>query len=101
MLTLEGVSTIRPPVWPQVPSQSPGGARPVPDAARAAAQKAFFEAALGRTSAPQATAPAAPAAQPQAAPPAIHVTRLNATPVGNDEPPQRILRPGSLLNILV
>lgn len=65
-----------------------------PDAARLEAQKAFFELAFGRAPAPAAvqTAPAdsaAVAARPQRTPPA------------SAEPPAKILRPGSLLDIRV
>ncbi len=93
------MSTIRPPVWPQAPSQAPGGARAPADSARAAAQKAFFEAALGRAQGP--AAPEAPRAA-EAAPPVVHAIPLRETRIDPaEEPPQRILRPGSLLNILV
>jgi hypothetical protein len=71
-----------------------------PDAGRAAAQKAFFEAALGKPSA--APAPAAPVTAPpvQAASqsPAQAAARVTALP---DDPPKKILRPGSLIDIRV
>ncbi len=65
------------------------------DSARLAAQKAFFEAAMGR--------PSAPAAPAQAAQPAPSPARqdFRASPQQMAEAPQRILRPGSLLNIVV
>ena len=66
------------------------------NSARLAAQKAFFEAALGRAS--------APAAPVQAAAPVAAPVRqdFRASPQAMAEgPPQRILRPGSLLNIVV
>jgi hypothetical protein len=62
--------------------------------ARAAAQKAFFDAALGRT---PAAAPAVVPARTQA--PAPAAVRVQVQP--NAEPPSRILRPGSLLDIKV
>jgi hypothetical protein len=65
------------------------------DSARLAAQKAFFEAALGRSSA---------AAPVQAAEPVATPARqdFRASPQAMAEAtPQRILRPGSLLNIVV
>ena len=62
------------------------------DPARLAAQRAFFEAALGKA-APAATAVAAPAAQ-AAAP-------VQRTPDAGAAKPERILRPGSLLDIRV
>jgi len=84
-------------------------ARPAADRSEAvrAAQRAFFEAALnsnGATTAPAkaaaVTAPrpvtTAPAALSRS--PAVATTKLAAQP---DEPPQRLLRPGSLLDIKV
>ncbi len=67
--------------------------------ARAAAQRAFFDAALNK-----AGAPAAPVAAPrvQAITPKPGVTRLRAETVQpQPDPPGRILRPGSLLDIKV
>ncbi|MBS0297338.1 MAG: hypothetical protein JSR45_13595 [Proteobacteria bacterium] len=68
-----------------------GGAR--------AAQRAFFEAALGKVEAPAAPAPTRPAvetpARPQ--PPQPTVTRINIP----DEPPSRLMRPGSFVDIKV
>jgi hypothetical protein len=66
------------------------------DSARLSAQKAFFEAALGRTSAP--TAPIQ-AAAPVAAPVGQDF-RASAETMAQTTP-QKILRPGSLLNIVV
>jgi hypothetical protein len=69
-----------------------------PDGGRMAAQKAFFQAALGK---PAAIAPP-PAAAPTFAPqtPAAPQTQLRAGALP-DEPPKKILRPGSLLDIRV
>jgi hypothetical protein len=61
------------------------------DAARLAAQRAFFQAALGK--APAAAAPAAPTAPPPA--------RVQRTPDPSAEAPAKVLRPGSLLDIRV
>ncbi len=61
--------------------------------AKLAAQRAFFAAALGQAQAPAA---ATPQPQPQARP--ASVARI---PDPAAEPPQRILRPGSLLDIRV
>lgn len=71
-----------------------------PDAGRMAAQKAFFEAALGKAQPPAAAAvsAAAPQVQAQAASQPPPVQRAAALP---DEPPKKILRPGSLLDIRV
>jgi len=78
------VTPVRPP-FPQ--TTGPGAGRP--DAARNAAQRAFFQAALGQA---QGVAPQGPAPAPRA--PRVP-TNLPA------EPPARILRPGSLLDIKV
>ncbi len=83
------MTTIRPNVFPQQPPV--GGQRD--DAGRASAQRAFFQAVMGQT---QATAaPAAPAAveAPQ--------TVSRSTQVSPAEAPQKILRPGSILDIRV
>jgi hypothetical protein len=63
------------------------------DSARLAAQKAFFEAAMGRPAAPVQAA--APVAQP-----ARQDFRASPQTIA-EAAPQRILRPGSLLNIVV
>ena len=82
---------------PVRPSPLPPGAagtpaqRPV-DPARAAAQRAFFEAALGKASAPAAAAAPAPA---QAMAP------VQRTPDTAAPKPEKVLRPGSLLDIRV
>jgi hypothetical protein len=59
------------------------------DAARLAAQKAFFEMAMGRAQAPAT-------AQPQA-----HAAATQRVPDPAKPAPDRILRPGSLLDIRV
>jgi hypothetical protein len=69
--------------------QSPGALRET----RAAAQRAFFQAALDRTQAPAPTANRQDhASQPAAA------SKATSAP---DTPPDRPLRPGSLVNIVV
>ncbi|MDO8411189.1 MAG: hypothetical protein Q7S93_14135 [Phenylobacterium sp.] len=96
------MSAIRPPF----PNALPAAPQGTPPPQRSAAQKAFFEAALGRAAPAQApaqtqvptkaTAPAA-AMQP-------HATPVREVPLkvrAGDEPPQKILRPGSLLDIRV
>ncbi|KQW65951.1 hypothetical protein ASE17_14150 [Phenylobacterium sp. Root77] len=80
------MSTIRPPIFP-TPQPQPQATAPV----RNPAQRAFFEAAMGR--------PAAAQAQVQAQAPAAPAHRMPAALP--DEPPQKILRPGSLLDIRV
>lgn len=81
------------PIRPQTPfpPQTPAPA----NTARTAAQRAFFQAAMGEAQAPAkaAAAPAEPARE------AVRVQTVRAeTPA---EPPTRILRPGSLLDIRV
>jgi hypothetical protein len=61
------------------------------DAARLAAQRAFFQQAMGR--------PAATAAPVQAA--ALPVRTVELRPAANAEAPAKVLRPGSLLDIRV
>ena len=89
------MTPIRPNAFPTQPPQT--AAAQGADAARAAAQRAFFDAAMGRANAPAApaapqTASFTPAA---AAPPQI---RPAQTPT---EAPSKTLRPGSLLDIRV
>jgi hypothetical protein len=92
------VTPIRPNAFPMQPAAtSVAGASA--DAARAAAQRAFFDAAMGRAGAP--AAPAAPQTQifkPQTAPVQRAELRPAAIPA---EPPAKLLRPGSLLDIRV
>lgn len=84
------MNPIRPPNLPvtPAPTQGSGGA----DAARAAAQRAFFDAAMGRTPA---------AAPPQAAAAPTVPQRVELRPSAAAEAPTRILRPGSLLDIRI
>ena len=84
------MTTIRPNVFPQQPQV--GGQRD--DTGRASAQRAFFQAVMG-----QAQAAAAPAAPAVAAEPPQAASRL--TQVSPADAPQKILRPGSLLDIRV
>jgi hypothetical protein len=86
-------------VLPTRPGSTPlVPARPSPaSSARAAAQKAFFDAALNKAGAPAAPI-AAPRVQATAVQPAV--TRLRAETV-QQEQPSRILRPGSLVDIKV
>ena len=93
------VSAIRPPF----PTPTPAAPQGVQGQARNAAQKAFFEAALGRTAPAQAPVQAPRPAQ-------TAEVQVRATPVreipqptraASDEAPQKILRPGSLLDIRV
>jgi len=74
-------------------------ARPADDAARLAAQRAFFDAALGRAGAP---APAsAPVAATAPSPVPMRAQPVQRMPDPDAEAPARPLRPGSLLDIRV
>jgi hypothetical protein len=84
------VTQIRPTLPPVAPPAQ--GVRAA-DAARLAAQKAFFQIAAGM--APAASATALPAAGPRTAAAAQRPAPIPA------EPPARPLRPGSLLDIKV
>ena len=83
------MTPIRPGMPPAQPAPT-GGA----DAARLA-QRAFFQQAMGR---PAATPTAAPTTAQTPAPP---VRTVELRPAANAEPPAKILRPGSLLDIRV
>jgi len=84
------VTAVRPPLFPPSPAAPPAR----PDAGRLAAQKAFFDLALGKPAAPQAAARITPAAA--TTPP----TTARLPEVGAERP-AKILRPGSLLDIRV
>jgi hypothetical protein len=90
------VTAVRPPVFPLPPTPAaPARADPT----RSAAQKAFFDMAMGKAAAPAPTAPAAvtvSAARPSQTP-----VTLQRMPDAGAEKPQKILRPGSLLDIRV
>lgn len=91
------MTAVRPPIFP--PVQTPlGGARP--DAGRSAAQKAFFDMALGKAAAPAAAVASPPSSGQTAAPVAARATPQRL-PDPAAEKPQKILRPGSLLDIRV
>lgn len=78
--------------------QQAAPARPASEA-RTAAQRAFFQQALGQAAAPAATPVTAPAA-PVRSQTTVAPTRVVETPV-QGEAPQRYMRPGSLLDIKV
>jgi hypothetical protein len=92
------VTPIRPNAFPTPPAPtSVAGA--AADAAKAAAQRAFFAAAMGRATGPAAAAaPQAAVFTPQATP--VQRTELRPTAIA-DEPSAKLLRPGSLLDIRV
>ncbi|MDO9474714.1 MAG: hypothetical protein Q7J28_16840 [Caulobacter sp.] len=89
------MTVVRPPVWPTVPPPASGGAGD----ARQSARGAFFEQALGRATEarPQVQTPAVRAGTT----PQPHAERVRTTFTAPQDPPQKILRPGSLLDIKV
>jgi hypothetical protein len=95
------VTSIRPNAFPTPAQPSPA------DAARSAAQRAFFDAAMGRSAGPAPSAAPAAAVAPTAlfTPTAAPIQRAEirpaVTPAPGAEPPAKILRPGSLLDIRV
>ena len=74
-----------------------GGPRVPPNEARAAAQRAFFEAAGRPSPAPAATQPAATATVRAAASPG----RTSVQATGATKPPDANARPGSIVDIRV
>ena len=89
-------SAVRPPIFPPSQPVQP----PRADAARLAAQKAFFDMAMGKAAAPAQVAQAAPALAAAPASPAA-MAPVQRIPDPRAETPTRILRPGSLLDIRV
>ena len=88
------MTTIRPNLYPQTQ------ARPQPqDGGKLAAQRAFFD-ALGQAQRPGASAAAAPAAASAPVAAAAPSARVEAAAASAD-PGQKILRPGSLIDIRV
>lgn len=87
------MNPIRPAVYPPTqPTQGPG-------AVKSAAQRAFFDAALGKATGGATNVSVQTAA---AQPPVVHATPVQRMPTGQPtETPQKILRPGSLLDIRV
>ena len=85
------MSTIR---AASLPVAQPPAAPARADAARLDAQRAFFQAAMNGAAAPKAAA--APAQ-----PPAVFAQPVQRLPDPAAEPPTRVLRPGSLLDIRV
>ena len=83
---------VRPPVWPLAPTDI----RPGRNDARAAAQKAFFEAAMaGRPAAK--VEPASPRPQPSASP----AQAVRAAASAEARAADRLPRPGSIIDIYV
>jgi uncharacterized membrane protein len=78
-----------------------------PDVARNAAQRAFFQAAMGNAAAPAAPqapvqAPVQAQARTQVTAPTAQAQPIHRMPTSFPaEPPTKILRPGSLLDIKV
>lgn len=91
------MSTVRPAGWPSAPAKPAS----TPASGGAATRSAFFQAAMG-DAAPARPAPAAAAVQMQAQTQAQPQRQPPARPfVQPEAQPQKILRPGSLLNIVV
>jgi hypothetical protein len=86
-----------PAVTPQQPTSAPVRARGAAEAK--AAQRAFFQQALGDATPVRASPVAAPAAQTHAAPPARAAQGV-VRPIP-EEPPARVMRPGSFVDIKV
>lgn len=90
------MTTVRPPVFP--PSRpAPAGPQRA-DPAKLAAQKAFFEAALGNSG---PTRPAAATAPLAASAASVRPPQVAAAAAPGPDQPSRILRPGSLIDIKV
>jgi hypothetical protein len=83
------------PVRPTSQPSQPPAVSPQADAARTAAQRAFFQTAL-TGKAPPAAAPAA-----RVTTPTVFAQPVQRIPDPAAAPPTRILRPGSLLDIKV
>jgi hypothetical protein len=99
------VTPIRPNAFPAQfgpPASPTTAAGQAADAARTAAQKAFFDAAMGRSGAPAApSAPTATSASQASAFAPAAFQRVEIRPQPQAEAPAKILRPGSLLDIRV
>jgi hypothetical protein len=94
------VSTIRPTHLPPQPQGQPASG--AMNDAKAAAQRAFFQAALGGTAKPaQTPAQTTVSAHAAAPPPTVFAQPVQRMPDPAAEQPQKILRPGSLLDIRV
>ena len=97
------MNPVRPPSWPQA------AASPVNRAgSSASAQKAFFDAALGRAGGGGGSQPTSPAVavaavqpKPPAPNPAASARTLAQAQAATDEATRKVLRPGSLLDIRV
>jgi hypothetical protein len=94
------VTPIRPNVFPAPPATT-SVAGVGADAARLAAQKAFFAAAMGQAAAPSAAQPAAAPRVSFFAPAPAPTARPEIRPDPSAEAPAKLLRPGSLLDIRV
>ncbi|MFN3858989.1 MAG: hypothetical protein ACK4RV_14700 [Caulobacter sp.] len=88
------MSDIRPAIWPAVQPPANRPQRPAAEGGRAA----FFQAALSQAGVSQA---GAPAVVQEAAPAGGGYAARPAPAVLPEEPPKKILRPGSILDIKV
>jgi hypothetical protein len=90
---------IPPVVTPQQPTSAPVRARGAAEAR--AAQRAFFQQALGDATPVRAAPAAAPIAQTQAAQPPRAAPAVGVVRPIPEEPPARVMRPGSFVDIKV
>jgi hypothetical protein len=88
---------VRPPVWPPAPSDI----RPGRNDVRAAAQKAFFEAALAGAPKPQPSAAQTAASSANAQPTASPTQAIRTATAVEAAATDRLPPPGSIVNILV
>jgi hypothetical protein len=98
------MAVIRPFNPPVVTTQSPSAQPPARTRGAAeakAAQRAFFQQALGDATPVRAAPQAAPVAQTQAAQPARAAQTVGVVRPVPDEPPARVMRPGSFVDIKV
>ena len=93
------MTAVRPPIFP--PSRPTEAVPSRVDPAKLAAQKAFFQAALGNAAPAAAPAAAAKPAAPSGFATARPAAQVQKLPDPAAEPPTRILRPGSLLDIKI
>jgi len=88
-----------PVVTPQSPGQAPATARGSAEAK--AAQRAFFQQALGDATPVRAAPPTSPVAQTQEAQPVRSVQTTGIVRPIPREPPARVMRPGTFVDIKV
>ena len=90
------MNPIRPAGYPAQPPVNPAA-----DQARLAAQRAFFDQALGRADAPAKSQVVAAPQAPAAAVPTVHATPVRTVAAAPEDGPAKPPRPGWLLDIRV